>query len=82
MASPLRNPLSGLVWAAMAVIYLPLLPASGMLLAPAFSPGNWATLFADPQRAAGAGRHAGFHAYRDAGLTVYRPDPACASLAG
>lgn len=49
MASPLRNPLSGLVWAAMAVIYLPLLPASGMLLAPAFSPGNWATLFADPQ---------------------------------
>lgn len=50
MASPLRNPLSGLVWAAMAVIYLPLLPASGMLLAPAFSPGNWATLFADPQR--------------------------------
>ena len=49
MASPLRNPLSGLVWAAMAVIYLPLLPASGMLLTPAFSPGNWATLFADPQ---------------------------------
>lgn len=49
MASPLRNPLSGLVWAAMAVIYLPLLPASGMLLAPAFSLSNWATLFADPQ---------------------------------
>ena len=49
MASPLRDPLSGLVWAAMAVIYLPLLPASGMLLAPAFSLSNWATLFADPQ---------------------------------
>ncbi|MEP9148821.1 thiamine ABC transporter permease [Enterobacter hormaechei] len=49
MASPLRNPLSGLVWAAMAVIYLPLLPASGMLLAPAFSLSNWAALFADPQ---------------------------------
>ncbi|MCY0774359.1 thiamine ABC transporter permease [Enterobacter cloacae complex sp. 2022EL-00788] len=49
MASPLRYPLAGLAWAAMAAIYLPLLPASGMLLAPAFSPAGWAALFADPQ---------------------------------
>ena len=81
MASPLRNPLSGLVWAAMAVIYLPLLPASGMLLAPAFSLSNWAALFADPQLPQALAATL-VSTHRDAGFTVYRPEPACASLAG
>jgi putative thiamine transport system permease protein len=49
MASPLRHPLSGFIWLAMAVIYLPLLPAGIMLLAPALSPANWQLMFADPQ---------------------------------
>ncbi len=35
MAASLRHPLSGLVWLAMAVIYLPILPAGVMLFAPA-----------------------------------------------
>ncbi|MHC0025130.1 ABC transporter permease family protein [Enterobacter vonholyi] len=49
MAASLRHPLSGLVWLAMAVIYLPLLPAGAMLLAPAFSVTNWQQLLNDPQ---------------------------------
>ena len=40
MAAPLRYALILLCWGMMLIIYLPLLPASGMLLAPAFSPGN------------------------------------------
>jgi putative thiamine transport system substrate-binding protein len=49
MAASLRHPLSGLVWLAMAVIYLPILPAGAMLLAPAFSATNWQRLLNDPQ---------------------------------
>ncbi|EKX4008260.1 thiamine ABC transporter permease [Enterobacter chengduensis] len=49
MAASLRHPLSWLVWLAMAVIYLPLLPASAMLFAPAFSLTNWQRLLNDPQ---------------------------------
>ncbi|HDR2781025.1 TPA: thiamine ABC transporter permease [Enterobacter sichuanensis] len=49
MAASLRHPLSGLVWLAMAVIYLPILPAGAMLLAPAFSAANWQRLLNDPQ---------------------------------
>lgn len=49
MASPLRHALSGLVWLAMAVIYLPLIPAGAMLLAPAFSAARWQALLSDPQ---------------------------------
>ena len=49
MAASLRHPLSGLVWLAMAVIYLPILPAGTMLLAPAFSLTNWQRLLNDPQ---------------------------------
>lgn len=49
MASPLRHPLSGLAWLLMAVIYLPLLPAGVMLLAPAFSAARWHSLLSDPQ---------------------------------
>ena len=49
MASPLRNPLSGLAWLAVAVIYIPLLPAGVTILAPAFSAENWRSLLSDPQ---------------------------------
>ena len=49
MAASLRHPLSWLVWLAMAIIYLPLLPAGAMLLAPAFSVVNWQRLLNDPQ---------------------------------
>lgn len=49
MAASLRHPLSWLVWLAMAVIYLPLLPAAAILFAPAFSLNNWQLLFNDPQ---------------------------------
>ncbi|WP_152084282.1 thiamine ABC transporter permease [Enterobacter oligotrophicus] len=49
MAAPLRHPLSGLVWLAMAVIYLPLIPAGAMLLAPVFSVANWQSLLSDQQ---------------------------------
>lgn len=49
MAASLRHPLSGLVWLAMAVIYLPILPAGAMLLAPTFSLTNWQRLLNDPQ---------------------------------
>lgn len=49
MAAPLRHALSALVWLAMAVIYLPMLPAAGLLLGPAFSPDDWLSLMSDPQ---------------------------------
>ena len=49
MAASLRHPLSGLVWLAMAVIYLPILPAGVMLFAPALSAANWQRLLNDPQ---------------------------------
>lgn len=49
MASPLRHPLSGLIWLLMAAIYLPLLPAGAMLVAPAFSAASWQALLSDPQ---------------------------------
>lgn len=49
MASPLRHPLSGFIWLAMAAIYIPLLPAGVMLVTPALSLSNWLQLFDDPQ---------------------------------
>lgn len=49
MAAPLRYALTALLWAAMGLIYLPLLPAALQLLSPALTPGNWQALFADPQ---------------------------------
>lgn len=49
MAASLRHPLSWLVWLAMAVIYMPLLPAAAILFAPAFSLNNWQLLLNDPQ---------------------------------
>lgn len=49
MAASLRHPLSWLVWLAMAAIYLPILPAGAMLLAPAFSVTHWQSLLNDPQ---------------------------------
>lgn len=49
MVSSLRYPLSVLVWLAMAVIYIPLLPAGAMLVTPALSQANWQSLADDPQ---------------------------------
>jgi putative thiamine transport system permease protein len=49
MAAPLRYALIALLWAAMGLIYLPLLPATVQLLTPAFTVANWQALFADPQ---------------------------------
>ena len=49
MASPLRNPISTIVWLAMAAIYLPTIPAGAMLIAPAFSASGWQLLLSDPQ---------------------------------
>ncbi|MFP2237569.1 ABC transporter permease subunit [Pseudescherichia vulneris] len=49
MAAPLRYALTGLLWAAMGLIYLPLLPAVVQLLTPALTVANWQALFADPQ---------------------------------
>lgn len=49
MAAPLRYALTGLLWAAMGLIYLPLLPAVVQLLIPALTVANWQALFADPQ---------------------------------
>ncbi|WP_343644744.1 thiamine ABC transporter permease [Enterobacter sp.] len=49
MASPLRNPISAVVWLAMAAIYLPSIPAGAMLIAPAFSASGWQLLLSDPQ---------------------------------
>ncbi|MCE9899674.1 ABC transporter permease subunit [Raoultella terrigena] len=49
MAAPLRHALSLLAWGAMGLIYLPLLPAAGLMLAPALRLSRWQALFADPQ---------------------------------
>ena len=49
MAAPLRYALIALLWAAMGVIYLPLLPAAMQLLPPVFSTASWHALLADPQ---------------------------------
>ncbi len=49
MAAPLRYALILLCWGMMLVIYLPLLPAAGILLAPALSLTHWQSLLFDPQ---------------------------------
>jgi putative thiamine transport system permease protein len=49
MVAPLRHALIALLWAAMGLIYLPLLPAAVQLFTPAFSQTNWLALFDDPQ---------------------------------
>ncbi|MCS2164548.1 ABC transporter permease subunit [Scandinavium manionii] len=49
MATPLRHALTVLLWAAMGLIYLPLLPAVVQLLMPALTLANWQALLGDPQ---------------------------------
>lgn len=49
MATPLRYALILLIWGVMAVIYLPLVPATIALFTPALSITHWLALFADPQ---------------------------------
>lgn len=49
MAAALRYALITLCWGMMLIIYLPLLPAAGVLLTPAFSLFHWQQLFSDPQ---------------------------------
>lgn len=49
MAAPLRHALRLLIWAAIALIYLPLLPAAGLMALPALRLSLWQSLFADPQ---------------------------------
>lgn len=49
MATPLRYALIFLLWAMMAVIYAPLIPAALTLISPALSLTHWQALFADPQ---------------------------------
>ncbi len=49
MAAPLRHALTALLWAAMGLIYLPLLPAAMQLLLPALTLANWQALLSDPQ---------------------------------
>ncbi|MFK3662798.1 thiamine ABC transporter permease [Scandinavium sp. NPDC088450] len=49
MAAPLRYALISLLWATMALIYLPLLPALSQLAQPAFSLADWQTLLHDTQ---------------------------------
>ena len=49
MATPLRYALILLLWAFMAAIYLPLVPAAFTLIVPALSIAHWLALFADPQ---------------------------------
>lgn len=49
MAAPLRYALILLCWGMMLIIYLPLLPAAGILLAPALSLTHWQSLLSDPQ---------------------------------
>lgn len=49
MATPLRYALILLLWAIMATVYLPLVPAAFSLIAPALSLTHWLALFADPQ---------------------------------
>lgn len=50
MAAPLRHALRLLIWAAIALIYLPLLPAAGLMALPALRLSLWQSLFADPDR--------------------------------
>ena len=49
MATPLRYALIFLLWAMIAVIYAPLIPAALTLISPALSLTHWQALFADPQ---------------------------------
>lgn len=49
MAAPLRHALRLLAWAAVALIYLPLLPAAALMALPALRRARWLSLFADPQ---------------------------------
>lgn len=49
MATPLRYALIFLLWAMVAVIYAPLIPATLTLISPALSLTHWQALFADPQ---------------------------------
>ncbi|STW07680.1 ABC transporter permease [Klebsiella grimontii] len=49
MAAPLRHALRLLTWAAVALIYLPLLPAAALMALPALRLSLWQSLFADPQ---------------------------------
>ncbi|EMH4161341.1 ABC transporter permease subunit [Pluralibacter gergoviae] len=49
MAAPLRLALGALVWLAVGIIYLPLLPAGYGLLTPALSPAAWRSLFDESQ---------------------------------
>ena len=47
MAAPLRHALRLLAWAAVALIYLPLLPAAALMALPALRRARWLSLFAD-----------------------------------
>lgn len=49
MATPLRYALILLLWAMVAVIYAPLIPAALTLISPALSLAHWQALFDDPQ---------------------------------
>lgn len=49
MVTPLRYALIFLLWAMVAVIYAPLIPAALTLISPALSLTHWQALFADPQ---------------------------------
>ncbi|MBK4714227.1 MULTISPECIES: ABC transporter permease family protein [Tenebrionibacter/Tenebrionicola group] len=49
MASTLRHPQGWLIRIAMAVIYLPLIPAGAILIAPALSKTAWREMVRDPQ---------------------------------
>ncbi len=49
MATPLRYALFFLLWAMIAVIYAPLIPAALTLISPALSLTHWQALIADPQ---------------------------------
>lgn len=51
MAAPLRYALTLLCWGMMLIIYLPLLPAAGIMAMPAFSFAHWQYLLNDPQLA-------------------------------
>ncbi|WEF26386.1 ABC transporter permease subunit [Klebsiella aerogenes] len=51
MAAPLRYALILLTWGAIALIYLPLLPAAALMAAPAVNAEAWRALFSDPQLA-------------------------------
>ncbi len=49
MVTPLRYALIFLLWAMVAVIYAPLIPAALTLISPALSLTHWQALFADRQ---------------------------------